>query len=178
MSLDVGTTGELNMLAGAGRVHNGVGLDCSPLETSIADANEMIAIGGARPDAVWLALDEIQDPHNLGAILRSALFLGAAGVIVSTRNSAPLSPTVSKTSAGSLELLQLRSVGQMPLLLHELGASGFDILGASSRVRHIASCSGGNWHARARAYVRGRRHLCPSSFADNTRMLHSMLHVA
>jgi 21S rRNA (GM2251-2'-O)-methyltransferase len=45
---------------------------------------------------VWLALDEVTDPQNLGAILRCAWFLGAAGVVVSAKNSAPLSATVSK----------------------------------------------------------------------------------
>ncbi|KCV69363.1 hypothetical protein H696_03794 [Fonticula alba] len=52
---------------------------------------------------VWLALDEVVDPQNLGSILRSAYYFGVDGVALCTRNSAPLSPVVSRASAGSLE---------------------------------------------------------------------------
>ena len=47
-----------------------------------------------------LALDEITDPQNLGAILRTAYFLGVSSVVVCEKNSAPLTATVSKASAG------------------------------------------------------------------------------
>jgi 21S rRNA (GM2251-2'-O)-methyltransferase len=54
---------------------------------------------------VILVLDEIHDPQNLGAILRSAHFLGCTAVVVSDRNSAPLSPAVSRASVGALEVM-------------------------------------------------------------------------
>jgi len=53
----------------------------------------------------WLALDEVWDPQNFGALLRSAYFLGMKGVVVCAKNSAALSPTVSKASAGALEMM-------------------------------------------------------------------------
>ncbi|AQZ18417.1 MRM1 (YOR201C) [Zygosaccharomyces parabailii] len=52
-------------------------------------------------------LDEVMDPHNIGAIIRSAYFLGADFVVMSRKNCAPLSPTVSKTSSGAVELLPI-----------------------------------------------------------------------
>ncbi len=52
-----------------------------------------------------LALDGLTDPHNVGAILRSALLFSCDGVILSYKNTAPLNATVSRTSAGALELL-------------------------------------------------------------------------
>lgn len=55
-------------------------------------------------------LDEVVDPHNIGAIIRSAYFLGADFVVMSRKNCAPLSPTVSKTSSGALELLPVLHV--------------------------------------------------------------------
>lgn len=55
--------------------------------------------------AVVLALDELTDPHNVGAILRTAYLMDVAAVLVSERNSAPLNGTVSKTSSGALEWL-------------------------------------------------------------------------
>lgn len=52
-------------------------------------------------------LDEVMDPHNIGAIIRSAYFLGADFIVMSRKNCAPLSPTVSKTSSGALELMPI-----------------------------------------------------------------------
>lgn len=52
---------------------------------------------------VWIALDEVVDPQNLGAILRTSLFMGVDGVVVCHKNSAPLSAVVAKASAGALE---------------------------------------------------------------------------
>lgn len=52
-------------------------------------------------------LDEVVDPHNIGAIIRSAYFLGADFIVMSRRNCAPLSPAVSKTSSGAVELIPI-----------------------------------------------------------------------
>lgn len=52
-------------------------------------------------------LDEVVDPHNIGAIMRSAYFLGADFIVMSRKNCAPLSPVVSKTSSGAIELLPI-----------------------------------------------------------------------
>jgi len=76
---------------------------------------------------VWLALDEVVDPQNLGAIMRTAMFMGVDGVIVCHKNSAPLSAVASKASAGALEerptygvtslmnLVQVRTIGLLLL---------------------------------------------------------------
>ena len=55
-------------------------------------------------------LDEVVDPHNIGAIIRSAYFLGADFIVMSRRNCAPLSPAVSKTSSGAVELMPIYHV--------------------------------------------------------------------
>src|SRR5690554_2218138 len=52
---------------------------------------------------VWLALDEVVDPQNLGAILRTAMFMGVNGVVVCHKNCSPLSAVVAKASTGALE---------------------------------------------------------------------------
>ena len=52
---------------------------------------------------------QVMDPQNLGALLRSASFLGCAGVVVCAKNSAGLTPTVSKASAGAMEALEVSS---------------------------------------------------------------------
>ncbi len=59
------------------------------------------ASGTAAHPTVWVAFDDVQDPQNLGAMLRSCLFFGVSAVIVPAKNSSPPSPTVSKASAGA-----------------------------------------------------------------------------
>lgn len=86
---------DLNLLVDH-RPHQGLVLDCSPLEWTPMNAFPNAPGAGALP--VWLALDEISDPQNLGAALRAAYFLGATGVLCCERNSAPLSPAVSKVN--------------------------------------------------------------------------------
>jgi 21S rRNA (GM2251-2'-O)-methyltransferase len=120
---------ELNLLT-ENRNHQGVVLDAAPLEPEEVDVlPQMDDVTAAPP--VWVALDQVSDPQNLGAILRSALFLGAAGVVVAQRNSAPLSPVVSKASAGAMEVLPVHVVsGNMPQFLAASSANGWTVLGA------------------------------------------------
>ena len=88
---------------------------------------------------LWLVLDEVVDPQNLGALLRSAFFLGGSGkeqvgVLVCSKNSAPPSPVVSAASAGALELLTIYSTSNLPRTLSNAKADGFRIVGASSSI--------------------------------------------
>jgi 21S rRNA (GM2251-2'-O)-methyltransferase len=89
----------------------------------------MPAAGVGRP--VWLALDEVTDPQNLGSLLRSALFLGAAGVLVSEKNSAPLSPAVSRASAGAMELMTVHSTRNLVRTLADAAEAGWLVAGAA-----------------------------------------------
>lgn len=80
--------------------------------------------------AVGLYIDEVTDPHNMGAILRSAQFLGIDFGVVSSLNSSKLSPTVSKVSAGALELFDLYSC-ESPLKFFEKSKlEGWNIIAA------------------------------------------------
>ena len=83
---------------------------------------------------LWLVLDEVVDPQNLGALLRSAYFIGgdSIGVLVCAKNSAPPTPVVSAASAGALELLAVRSTSNLPRTLNAAKDDGFRIIGASS----------------------------------------------
>jgi 21S rRNA (GM2251-2'-O)-methyltransferase len=69
---------------------------------------------------------------NFGAALRSAFFLGAAGVLSCARNSSPLSPVVSKASSGALELMAVHSSRNLPRTLAAAAAAGWQVLGALS----------------------------------------------
>ena len=85
---------------------------------------------------LWLVLDEVVDPQNLGALLRSAFFLGGDNVkiLLCSKNSAPPSPVVSAASAGALELMTVYSTSNLPRTLTSAKNDGFRIVGASSSV--------------------------------------------
>lgn len=78
-----------------------------------------------------LILDEIQDPHNVGAILRSAECSGVNGVIITKHYSATITSTVTKTSAGATEHIKICQVNNLSQTIDELKAKGFWIVGSS-----------------------------------------------
>ena len=102
-------------------VHQGIALLADPLpEADIHDALE-----GTTGHRRLIMLDQVSDPHNLGAILRSAAAFGAAGVIVQDRHSPPVSGTLAKAASGAVELVQLIRVVNLSRTLDELGELGF-----------------------------------------------------
>ena len=74
-------------------------------------------------------LDEINDPHNLGAIARSAECAGIKAIILTNRNSAPITPTAVKTSAGALNYLPVIQISNLLLAIEKLKENGFWIVG-------------------------------------------------
>ncbi|KAI5089488.1 rRNA methyltransferase 1, mitochondrial [Silurus meridionalis] len=102
------TKREMEKMVG-GAVHQGLCLQASPLsflteEKSRCQQNNRQS---GKPSPLWLVLDGVQDPMNLGSILRSAYFLGVDRVASSIRNSCPLTPVVSKASSGVMELMDV-----------------------------------------------------------------------
>lgn len=120
---------DLNMVVD-NRPHQGLVLDASPLEmVNTKELDPVRVEGGKAP--VWIALDEVMDPQNLGAIIRSAYYFGAEGVVLCAKNSAPLSGVVSKASAGSLELIELLSCRNMMQFLSSSAENGWRVLGGT-----------------------------------------------
>ncbi|KAG0486784.1 hypothetical protein HPP92_008879 [Vanilla planifolia] len=103
--------------------------DKKVLEKILKDLDPAVESGERAP--LWVALDEVTDPQNLGAIIRSAYFFGAEGIVLCSKNSAPLSGVVSKASAGSLELIELRSCKNMMKFLTSSMDNGWRVLGGS-----------------------------------------------
>ncbi|XP_070334714.1 rRNA methyltransferase 1, mitochondrial isoform X2 [Odocoileus virginianus] len=96
------------------QVHQGVCMEVSPLRPRPwAEAEAEKARPGDDPQQLWLVLEGLQDPRNLGAVLRSAHFLGVDKVITSRRNSCPLTPVVSKASAGAMEVMDVFSTDDL-----------------------------------------------------------------
>lgn len=76
-----------------------------------------------------VVLDEVQDPHNVGAVLRSALALGATAVLIPEHRQAPITGTVVKASAGAAFLLPIVTIGNVNTTLRQLKDRGFWIYG-------------------------------------------------
>jgi 23S rRNA (guanosine2251-2'-O)-methyltransferase len=92
---------------------------------------ELVASAKKGPYPLFVILDSIQDPHNLGAIIRTAECSGADGVIITQHNSAPVSETVIKTAAGATGYIKLCTVGNLANSLGYLKENGFWIFGSS-----------------------------------------------
>lgn len=87
------------------------------------------AVREAKP--VLVVLDQIQDPHNFGAILRSAVAAGASGVIVPKHGMAPLSTAAIKASAGTATRIPIARAGNLANVLYQLKEHGYWVVGAA-----------------------------------------------
>jgi 23S rRNA (guanosine2251-2'-O)-methyltransferase len=83
--------------------------------------------------AMLVVLDGVEDPHNLGAIIRCAHAAGAGGILLPQRRSAPLSETVAKAAAGALEHLRIARIGNITQTLERLKKRGYWLYGLDER---------------------------------------------
>ena len=108
---------DLDRLLGEDTVHQGALLETEPLpEPTFEDLAELAMKGGP-----LVVLDQVTDPHNVGAILRSAAAFGASGLIMTRRNSPPLSGVLAKSASGALEHVPVALVPNLAQALGKLG---------------------------------------------------------
>ena len=106
-----------------GQAHQGVAAYVSPY--SYSSVEEILARAAERDeDPFIIILDGIEDPHNLGAIMRTAECAGAHGVIIPKRHSATLTETVAKASAGAIEYMPVAKVTNIAQTIDELKDMG------------------------------------------------------
>jgi 23S rRNA (guanosine2251-2'-O)-methyltransferase len=84
-----------------------------------------------RAPAVWLALDCLQDPHNVGAVFRTAAFFGIRGVVLTKDRSAPMSSTVYDVASGGVEQVPFVQTPNLAAALKAAKAAGVWVLGSS-----------------------------------------------
>ncbi|HXO08468.1 MAG TPA: 23S rRNA (guanosine(2251)-2'-O)-methyltransferase RlmB [Solirubrobacteraceae bacterium] len=114
---------ELERICGSAE-HQGVCAEVSPFRYAAQD--ELLAL----PEPMIVALDQVQDPHNLGAIARSAECAGASGLVVPERRSAEVTPAVCKASAGAVEHLPIAKVRNLADFLTSAKRAGVWCYGA------------------------------------------------
>ncbi|MBU1275959.1 MAG: 23S rRNA (guanosine(2251)-2'-O)-methyltransferase RlmB [Proteobacteria bacterium] len=121
----------LNELAG-GAAHQGVALMMAAYP--YADFEQIIAAAQAAGDrALVVVADHIQDPHNLGAILRSAATAGAQGLVMPKDRACPLTPAALKAAAGAASLVPVARVTNLSAAAQELKEAGLWLLAAATR---------------------------------------------
>ncbi|HVW47262.1 MAG TPA: 23S rRNA (guanosine(2251)-2'-O)-methyltransferase RlmB [Solirubrobacterales bacterium] len=119
------SSAELERLCGSPD-HQGVVAEVDPYP--YGDAEAMLR----RPDALIVALDQVQDPRNLGAVCRSAEAAGAVGVVIPERRAAMVTPVACKASAGAVEHLEVAHVRNLADWLAAAQEAGFWVWGADA----------------------------------------------
>jgi 23S rRNA (guanosine2251-2'-O)-methyltransferase len=120
---------ELAQRLPAGAVHQGLAALVTPLEEP--QLEDVLARCGE--GALVLALDQVTDPHNVGAILRSAAAFGVAGVIVTERNAPADTGVLAKSASGALEIVPLLRAVNLARTLDRLKEAGFWLYGLDER---------------------------------------------
>jgi len=120
---------EIERYLPAQAVHQGIALETGPLPArDIADISEPLETG---PDII-IMLDQVTDPHNIGAILRSAASFGARAVIMQDRNAPPETGTMAKAASGAMEVVPIVRVANLSRALENLAERGYWRIGLAA----------------------------------------------
>lgn len=100
---------------------------------------ELFANVDRNASGLWLALDQIQDPHNVGAIFRTAAFFGIKGIVLTKDRSAPLTATVYDVASGGVECVPFAQPPNLSRALEQAKTAGVWVLGTSEHAKHDLS---------------------------------------
>ncbi|HEX2912386.1 MAG TPA: 23S rRNA (guanosine(2251)-2'-O)-methyltransferase RlmB [Chloroflexia bacterium] len=115
--------------------HQGVAAEVPPY--AYVDFDQMLKDSRATPEALFLVLDSIQDPQNLGTLFRSAEAVGVTGVILPERRAAGITPAVRNASSGAVEHLQIAQVVNLPRALEQLKENDIWVAGLEDEPKAV-----------------------------------------
>ncbi len=125
LPVEVVERAELDRILPANSVHQGVAALCDPLEPASLEE----VLDATAPTSTVVVLDQATDPHNVGAVLRSAAAFGAAAVILPERHASSATGIVAKAASGALETVPLVHVVNLARTLDSLKEAGFWCVG-------------------------------------------------
>lgn len=117
----------LNKRLPQGAVHQGIAVQCSSLEETFL--SDVIVKSKIQDKTILVMLDQVTDPHNVGAILRSASAFGSSGVIVQSRHAPDVTGTLAKSACGAVEHTPIIRETNLSRAIEQLQDNGFDVLG-------------------------------------------------
>ena len=127
------TEADRRKLDGMSRTKSHQGVIAVAAVREYADVGDILAAAREKGEAPLIVVcDELSDPHNLGAVIRTAECAGAHGVVIPKRRSAGLTAIVGKTSAGAVSYLPVARVPNLPALLRELKDAGVWVFGTAA----------------------------------------------
>lgn len=129
------TSSQISRLTGPEAVHQGLLLEAAPLPEP--DLQSIVE----RPGPI-VVLDQITDPHNVGALLRSCAAFGAAGVVMTARHSPRASAVLAKSASGGLEHVPIAKVTNLSKAIESLSANGVTCIGLDSEAEEgLEACA-------------------------------------
>lgn len=124
LQVDIVEPGHLARLVGGEAVHQGVVLEAAPLP--------VVDIDNMNQKPLVLVLDQITDPHNVGAILRTAVAMDAGAVISTARNSAQETGVLAKSASGAVDMIDHIQIGNLANAIQQLSDQGYYCIGLDS----------------------------------------------
>lgn len=118
-----------------GTQHQGIAASCSA--THLLEEQDILNLVNNSTPPLVLILDEISDPHNLGACLRTADAAGVDAVILPQRHSAPLTPTVHKIASGASLTIKIHRTANLARCIDRIKKAGIWVYGAEGQAEHL-----------------------------------------
>lgn len=122
---------KLEKMLPKGAVHQGIGLSCTDIEEH--DIQDFIIKTSTKNRVVLAMLDQVTDPHNVGAILRSASAFGIDGVIMQKKHAPALNGVLAKTACGAVDHIPVAHATNLSRAVEELKDNGFYVIGLDER---------------------------------------------